>query len=276
MKNNSQPNTRKVALITGASSGIGMALAWAGAQKGFNLMLSGRNTQALDDLTRALIEQYPNQKIEFLSGEISDPVFCKELIDRCIERLGYLDILINNAGISMRGILNDTDLSVLKRIMDVNFWGSVYCTKFALPYLLAKKGSVIGISSVAGFKGLPARTGYSASKFALQGFLESLRIENRHTGLHVLIACPGYTASNIRRSALNAAGIAQGETPLNEDRLMSAEDVARQIWLAYDKKSIYAILTLQGKMAVWINKLSPKIADWLTFKVIRKEPQSPF
>ena len=276
MKNNSQPNTRKVALITGASSGIGMALAWAGAQKGFNLMLSGRNTQALDDLTRALIEQYPNQKIEFLSGEISDPVFCKELIDRCIERLGYLDILINNAGISMRGILNDTDLSVLKRIMDVNFWGSVYCTKFALPYLLAKKGSVIGISSVAGFKGLPARTGYSASKFALQGFLESLRIENRLTGLHVLIACPGYTASNIRRSALNAAGIAQGETPLNEDRLMSAEDVARQIWLAYDKKSIYAILTLQGKMAVWINKLSPKIADWLTFKVIRKEPQSPF
>jgi short-subunit dehydrogenase len=276
LKNNSQPNTRKVALITGASSGIGMALAWAGAQKGFNLMLSGRNTQALDDLTRALIEQYPNQKIEFLSGEISDPVFCKELIDRCIERLGYLDILINNAGISMRGILNDTDLSVLKRIMDVNFWGSVYCTKFALPYLLAKKGSVIGISSVAGFKGLPARTGYSASKFALQGFLESLRIENRLTGLHVLIACPGYTASNIRRSALNAAGIAQGETPLNEDRLMSAEDVARQIWLAYDKKSIYAILTLQGKMAVWINKLSPKIADWLTFKVIRKEPQSPF
>ena len=276
MKNNSQPNTRKVALITGASSGIGMALAWAGAQKGFNLMLSGRNTQALDDLTRALIEQYPNQKIEFLSGEISDPVFCKELIDRCIERLGYLDILINNAGISMRGILNDTDLSVLKRIMDVNFWGSVYCTKFALPYLLAKKGSVIGISSVAGFKGLPARTGYSASKFALQGFLESLRIENRRTGLHVLIACPGYTASNIRKSALNAAGVAQGETPLNEDRLMSAEEVARQIWLAYDKKSIYAILTLQGKMAVWINKLSPKIADWLTFKVIRKEPQSPF
>jgi len=276
LKNNSQPNTRKVALITGASSGIGMALAWAGAQKGFNLMLSGRNTQALDDLTRALIEQYPNQKIEFLSGEISDPVFCKELIDRCIERLGYLDILINNAGISMRGILNDTDLSVLKRIMDVNFWGSVYCTKFALPYLLAKKGSVIGISSVAGFKGLPARTGYSASKFALQGFLESLRIENRRTGLHVLIACPGYTASNIRKSALNAAGVAQGETPLNEDRLMSAEEVARQIWLAYDKKSIYAILTLQGKMAVWINKLSPKIADWLTFKVIRKEPQSPF
>lgn len=276
MKNISQPNTRKVVLITGASSGIGMALAWAGAQKGFDLMLSGRNTQALDDLTRALIDQYPNQKFEFLSGEISDPVFCKELIDRCIERLGYLDILINNAGISMRGILNDTDLSVLKRIMDVNFWGSVYCTKFALPYLLAKKGSVIGISSVAGFKGLPARTGYSASKFALQGFLESLRIENRRTGLHVLIACPGYTASNIRKSALNAAGVAQGETPLNEDRLMSAEEVARQIWLAYDKKSIYAILTLQGKMAVWINKLSPKIADWLTFKVIRKEPQSPF
>lgn len=276
MKNNSQPITRKVVLITGASSGIGMALAKAGAQKGFNLMLSGRNTQALRDLTRALMDQYPNQKFEFLSGEISDLIFCKNLINRCLERLGVLDILINNAGISMRGILNETDLAVLHRVMDVNFWGAVYSTKFALPYLLSQKGSVIGISSIAGFKGLPARTAYSASKFALQGFLESLRIENRHKGLHVLIACPGYTASNIRKSALNTTGAAQGETPLNEDRLMSAEEAARQIWLAYDKKSLYAILTLQGKLAVWINKLSPKIADWLTFKVISKEPHSPF
>lgn len=267
---------RTVALITGASSGIGMALAWAGAQKGFDLMLSGRNTPVLIELQGALNKQFPTRKIEFLSGEISDPIFCKELIDRCIERLGSLNILINNAGISMRGLFNDTDLTVLHRVMDVNFWGSVYCTKFALPHLLSQKGTVIGISSVAGFKGLPARTGYSASKFALHGFLESLRIENRHNGLHVLIACPGYTASNIRKSALNPTGIAQGETPLNENSLMSAEEAAKQIWNAYDKRSIYALLTLQGKLAVWINKVSPKIADWLTFNVISKEPNSPF
>jgi short-subunit dehydrogenase len=136
--------------------------------------------------------------------------------------------------------------------------------------------SIVGVSSIAGFKGLPARTGYSASKFALQGFLESLRNENLKTGLHVMIACPGYTESNIRKSALNSQGVAQGETPLNETKLMSSEAVAVEIWNGIKQKRWYIIMTLQGKLAVFINKWFPKLADRLTYNVISKEPDSPF
>lgn len=264
-----------MALITGASSGIGLALSWEAAKRGFHLTITGRNELALQNLQTEITKVYPNCRIFLLSGEISDEDFCKKLIVYCLERLNRLDVLINNAGMSMRGLLIDTELTVLKRLMDVNFWGSVYCTKYALPHLLEKKGSVIGVSSIAGFKGLPARTGYSSSKFALQGFLESLRNENRNNGLHVLIACPGYTASNIRKTALNAAGNIQGETPLNEEKLMSAEEVASRIWNAYERKAWYEIMTVQGKLAVWINKIWPKLADWLTYRVISKEPNSP-
>ncbi len=239
-------------------------------------MLTGRNQDALNNLKIEIHNRFPNSQVQILAGDISNEPFCHDLIKNCIQHFNKIDVLINNAGMSMRGLLNDTDLSVLKRLMDVNFWGAVYLTKYALPYLLQSQGSVIGVSSIAGFKGLPARTGYSSSKFALQGFLESLRNENHKTGLHVLIACPGYTESNIRKTALNANGEIQGETPLNESKLMSAEEVAEKIWQAYEKKSWYIIMTLQGKLAVWINKLWPRLADWLTYRVISKEPNSPF
>jgi len=272
----STKNINKVVLITGASSGIGLALSWVAAKNNCNLMLTGRNQDALDNLKIEIHNRFPNSQVQILAGDISNEPFCHDLIKNCIQHFNKIDVLINNAGMSMRGLLNDTDLSVLKRLMDVNFWGAVYLTKYALPYLLQSQGSVIGVSSIAGFKGLPARTGYSSSKFALQGFLESLRNENHKTGLHVLIACPGYTESNIRKTALNANGEIQGETPLNESKLMSAEEVAEKIWQAYEKKSWYIIMTLQGKLAVWINKLWPRLADWLTYRVISKEPNSPF
>ena len=276
MVKHSTKNINKVVLITGASSGIGLALSWVAAKNNCNLMLTGRNQDALDNLKIEIHNRFPNSQVQILAGDISNEPFCHDLIKNCIQHFNKIDVLINNAGMSMRGLLNDTDLSVLKRLMDVNFWGAVYLTKYALPYLLQSQGSVIGVSSIAGFKGLPARTGYSSSKFALQGFLESLRNENYKTGLHVLIACPGYTESNIRKTALNANGEIQGETPLNESKLMSAEEVAEKIWQAYEKKSWYIIMTLQGKLAVWINKLWPRLADWLTYRVISKEPNSPF
>ncbi len=276
MVKHSTKNINKVVLITGASSGIGLALSWVAAKNNCNLMLTGRNQDALDNLKIEIHNRFPNSQVQILAGDISNEPFCHNLIKNCIQHFNKIDVLINNAGMSMRGLLNDTDLSVLKRLMDVNFWGAVYLTKYALPYLLQSQGSVIGVSSIAGFKGLPARTGYSSSKFALQGFLESLRNENHKTGLHVLIACPGYTESNIRKTALNANGEIQSETPLNESKLMSAEEVAEKIWQAYEKKSWYIIMTLQGKLAVWINKLWPRLADWLTYRVISKEPNSPF
>ena len=265
----------KVAIITGASSGIGRALAIQGAKNGYSLSLFARNIAALNEL-KAEIQQFSNVKILITQGDDSVQNDCLSLINNTIQEFGKIDFLINNAGISMRSLFKDVDLNVIESLMNTNFWGTVYCTKYALPYLLESKGSVVGVSSIAGFKGLPARTGYSASKFAMQGFLESLRVENLKTGLHVLIACPGYTASNIRNTALNDKGQQQGDTPLDESKLMSAEVVAFEIWKAIEKRKSYLILTLQGKMAVFLNKISSKLTDILTYNVIKKEPNSPF
>lgn len=176
----------------------------------------------------------------------------------------------------MRAIFEDTELDVIRQLMDVNFWGTVYCTKYALPHLLESKGSLVGISSIAGYKGLPGRTGYSSSKFAMHGFLETLRIENMKKGLHVLIACPGFTASNIRNTALNEKGEVQGESPRDEGKMMSAEEVARHIARAIAKRKDRLTLTFQGKLTVFLNKFFPKFMDKQVYKHMAKEPDSPF
>jgi dehydrogenase/reductase SDR family protein 7B len=142
--------------------------------------------------------------------------------------------------------------------------------------LLQSKGSVVGVSSIAGFKGLPGRTGYSASKFAIQGFLETLRIENLKSGLHVLIACPGFTASNIRNTALAADGSVQGESPRDEESMMKPEDVAKKIANAIKKRRKILVMTMQGKMIVLLNKLFPFMLDRIVYNQLAKEPDSPF
>ena len=272
----------RVALITGASSGIGRALAIEATRLGYAVGLMARSLEGLNETVQAcsalFVDPSKTKTAQIITtvGDVCVEADCKRFIDESLAQWGRIDVLINNAGISMRGIFVDTELTVLQRLMDTNFWGTVYCTKYALPALLDNKGSVVGISSIAGFKGLPARTGYSASKFAMQGFLESLRCENLETGLHVLIACPGYTESNIRKTALDGQGLQQNESPLKENKLMSAEAVAEATWNAILGKRNYLILTLQGKMAVWINKWFPKLADRLTYNVIKKEPNSPF
>lgn len=271
---------KRVVLITGASSGIGRALAFAAAKRGYLVGLMARSAEGLSETVaackQASLENNSDNQFVSTIGDVSVEADCARFIADVVAAWGRIDVLINNAGISMRGIFADTELSVLHKLMDTNFWGTVNCTKHALPWLLKAKGTVVGVSSIAGFKGLPARTGYSASKFAMQGFLESLRCENLETGLHVLIACPGYTESNIRKTALDAHGSQQNESPLKENKLMSAEAVAEATWNAIDKKRQYLILTLQGKMAVLINKWFPRLADRLTYNVIKKEPNSPF
>ena len=265
---------KKVAVITGASSGIGEALATVAAEKGYNLALIARNADNLEAV--ASVCRSKGADVLAFTGDVSREADCKGFVEAALQKFGTCHVLINNAGISMRAVFNHTSPDVLARLMDINFWGTVYCTKYALPALLENKGSVVGVSSVAGFKGLPGRTGYSASKFAMQGFLESLRCENLETGLHVLIACPGYTASNIRKTALGKDGSSQKETPLDESKLMSAETVAEKIWAAVESRKKYLVLTFKGKMAVWINKWWPGLADRLAYNLIKKEPDSPF
>ena len=142
--------------------------------------------------------------------------------------------------------------------------------------MLRSGGSVVGVSSIAGYKGLPARSGYSASKFALQGFLECLRIENRKTGLHVLIACPGFTSSNIRKTALSKDGSMQGESPREEAKMMPPETVARHMLRAVAKRKRTLVLTRQGRLTVWLSKFFPAWTDKLVYDHMAKEPDSPF
>ena len=175
----------------------------------------------------------------------------------------------------MRAMFRDLDLSVIKSLMDVNFWGTVFCTKYALPWLLKSKGSVVGVISIAGFKGLPARTGYSASKFAIYGFLDTLRVEHLHDGLHVMIFAPGFTSSNIRNVALVADGTRQGETPRDEEKMMSAEAVAKRLAKGIKKRKSQIILTPIGKLTVFLNKFFPRLVDRLEYDYMKREPNSP-
>ncbi|WP_066633499.1 SDR family oxidoreductase [Labilibacter marinus] len=264
----------KVVIITGASSGIGLALAKEFARQGSKVVLAARSTDKLKSVEDELSQQ--GTEVISVTTDVSKEEDCKNLVAKAVEKFGRIDILINNAGLSMRALFKDVELSVLKQLMDVNFWGTVYCTKYALPYLLESKGSVTGISSIASFIGLPARTGYSASKFAMHGFLETLRVENLKTGLHVLIAAPGFTASNIRQTALTDHGSQQGETPRNEDKMMSAEEVALHIAKAIKKRKRTLILTfVEGKLSVWLKKWMPRSLEKLTYNHMAKEPDSP-
>ncbi len=265
----------KVVIITGASSGIGLACAKVFANYGANLSLAARSLDVLNNLKNELEEQ--GCRVCVSKTDVSIEEDCKRLIENTVEEFGKIDILINNAGISMRALFKDTSIEVLKRLMDVNFWGTVYCTKYALPHLLKQKGTVAGISSIAGFIGLPGRTGYSASKFAMHGFLETLRSENLKTGLHVLIAAPGFTSSNIRKTALTGSGTQQGETPRAEDKMMSAEEVAVHLAKAIRKRKRTMILTfVQGKLTVFLSKWWPSLVDKLSYKMMSEEPDSPF
>ncbi len=264
----------KVVVITGATSGIGRALAYECAARGARLVISARNNEKLMEMSEDLLRT--GVRVLPVKADVSVEAYCKELINNTIAEYGTIDVLINNAGISMRALFEEVDLSVLRRLMDTNFWGTVYCSKFALPYLLKSKGSLVGISSIAGYKGLPGRTGYSSSKFAIQGLLEVIRIENRKKGLHVLIAAPGFTASNIRNVALAKDGSQQGETPLDESKLMPAETVAIKIADAIEKRKKTLILTTQGKMTVLLNKFFPSFMDKMVYNHMAKEPDSPF
>ena len=269
----------KVAVVTGASSGIGLAAVKEFAAAGARVVLAARSAEKLNEIVRELEMQYPSgsgsSRFLAVPTDVCREEDCRNLIEKTVAAYGKIDILVNNAGISMRALFKDLDLSVIRQLMDVNFWGTVYCTKYALPYLLQTKGSVVGVISIAGFKGLPARTGYSASKFAVYGFLDTLRVEHLHDGLHVMIFAPGFTASNIRNVALTADGTRQGETPRDEDKMMSAEEVARRMLVGIRKEKAQIILTPIGKITVLLNKFFPRLVDRLEYDYMKKEPGSP-
>jgi short-subunit dehydrogenase len=263
----------KVVIVTGASSGIGLATAEAFAREGAKVVLAARRDSELKQIEENL--RSLGYDAMAVTTDVTSEDDCSNLISKTIEKYGRIDILINNAGLSMRALFRDVDLKVLRQLFDVNFWGAVNCTKYALPHLIISKGSVVGVSSVAGFVGLPGRTGYSASKYALHGFLETLRIENLKNGLHVLILCAGFTKSDIRKKALTANGLPQGFTPREEEKMMLPEDVARAIIRALRRRRNYVILTLEGKMTALVKRIAPRFLEYAAYVKMANEPESP-
>ena len=264
----------KTVVITGASSGIGAAMAREYAAMGAKVVLGARQEEKLAQMCAEITEA--GGKATWCACDVTKAEDCERLIQTAVETFGGVDVLICNAGISMRALLDDLDLSVLHRLMDVNFWGTVYCTKYALPYLQKSRGSLVGISSVAGIHGLPGRTGYSASKFAMTGFLETVRIENLKKGLHVMVACPGFTASNVRFSALTADGSQQGSTPREEGQMMTPEQVAHIVARGIARRKRLCLMEAEGRATHFVKKFAPALVDRLFYWVMSKEPDSPF
>jgi len=264
----------KVVIITGASSGIGKACAFEFAANGSKVVLAARNEDELLKVKNSIINL--GGEASFKKTDVRSIDDCKDLINNVVEKYGKIDILVNNAGISMRASFEDLDLQIIKEMMDTNFYGAVYCTKFALPHLLRQNGTVIGISSISGLTPLPGRTGYCASKHAIDGFFNTLRVENIGRGLNVLVVHPSFTCSNIRNSALDKNNQAQKETPRDEERMMSSQEVAQIIANAALKRKRDLILTPQGKLVVWLYKNFPGMTDRIIYREMAKEPGSPF
>jgi len=264
----------KTVIITGGSDGIGRELALEFGVKGYAVVYTGRSAEKLQ-ATSAMLDQR-NIDHRFFQLDAANDHDNIELIKETINIYGSLDVLICNAGISMRVLFKDLAAPDFNKVMNTNFHGAVSLIRHALPHLVKAKGSIVGISSINGKRATPARTAYAASKYAMEGFLESLRMELKHEGVHVLVARPGFTNSSMRKSSIMPDGREQGETKLDESKMMSAEVAARKIVTATLRKRRDLVLTTQGKLAVLGNKFFPKLMDRIVFRVMSKKPDSPF
>lgn len=264
---------KKVVIITGASSGIGKALAFEMAERDYSVVIAARNALDLENIKNILTAK--GADVLCVAADVSVEADCKRIIDSALNSFGKIDVMVNNAGISMRAFFHELDLSVIHNLMNTNFWGTVYCTKYALPELIKTKGSVVAVSSIAGYIPLPGRSGYSASKSAIHAFMNTIRVENVNNRLHVMIAAPGYTTSNIRKNALLADGSVQHETPRDENKMMTSEKVAWHIANGIQKRKRTVTLTTEGKLSVFLYKFFPGLVDKIVLKKIKKEPDFP-
>jgi len=256
----------KVVMVTGGTDGIGKALVETLLQSGAKVATCGRH----HDKLYALQSSYPSSPLHTMVADVSSENDCRRFIETTIKFYGGIDILINNAGISMRALLKDATTEVVRKVMDVNFFGTVYCTKYALASIIERKGTIVGVSSIAGYRGLPGRSAYSASKWALQGWLEAVKTELLGDGVHVMWVCPGFTASNIRNAALNKDAEANAGSLMEEGKMMTAEECARHILTAIRKKKRTLVLTFTGKRTVFMNKFFPRLSDKLAYKFFFK------
>jgi short-subunit dehydrogenase len=255
----------KVIILTGASSGIGAEMAKQLGAMGACLVLAARDEARL----KAVAKEWPGALV--IPTDVADQAACQALVEKTVHHFGHLDILINNAGVSMWTPFEEVkDLSIYETIMQVNYLGSVYLTHYALPHLKASKGLIVVVSSLAGKTGVPTRTGYSASKHALHGFFDSLRIELLETGVDVSMICPDFVTSEIRVRAFGPDGKPLGKSPVRETEVMTTQECARQIIRAISKRQREFLMSRRGRIGQWIKLIAPTVIDKMALKAIRE------
>ncbi len=249
-------------IITGASAGIGKALAYALAPQSPKLVLVARVQARLRSVADACERLGASTLV--VPTDVADPQACAEMIQATISKFSKIDVLVNNAGMSMWSTVEDIqDVSQFQRIMDVNFMGSVYCTKFALPFLKQTQGRIVAISSVASLTGVPSHAAYCASKHAMNGFFESLRIELAETGVSVTIVAPDFVQSEIHARSLGADGKPLDRYLQDHGSFLSAEICADIIVEAMARRKRLVVTSVRGKLGRWVKLLSPQLIDWL-------------
>jgi NAD(P)-dependent dehydrogenase (short-subunit alcohol dehydrogenase family) len=263
----SQPFKNQVVIITGASSGIGWEMAMQLADQGASLALAARQADKLEDLA-GLCSDLGGQAIA-VPTDVSDPRQCQALIETTVRKYGRVDMLVNNAGITMWARFDEIkDLSIFEKLMRVNYLGSVYCTYYALPYLKQSQGRILAVSSLTGKGGVPTRTGYAATKHALAGFFDSLRIELKDTGVSVTVVYPGFVDTGVQARGFGADGKPLGRNPLQVDKVMTAVECARITLRAAAARKREEVMTLRGKLGQWIKLIAPALVDKIASKAI--------
>lgn len=262
--------TDHVIVLTGASEGIGRALALELARQRLALVLAARTRERLEEVAREC--EAAGSQCLVVPTDVTDARQCRALIDAAVARFGRLDVLINNAGSTMWSRFDAlTDLGVIEQVMRVNYLSAVHLTAAALPWLKQTRGRLVAVTSIAGLTGVPERTGYAASKHAMTGFFDSLRIELDGSGVTVTVIAPDFVRSEIHKRAIGPDGRPLGASPMQVKRIMSAEECARMAVRAIEKRQRLLITSLRGKFGVWLKLIAPSLIDRIAARAIREK-----
>ena len=261
--------TGKTIVLTGASQGIGRALALALAEQRPRLVLAARDRAALDAVQGEC--RAKGADVLVVPTDVADEEQCRSLVEQAVARFKVVDVLVNNAGIGMIARFDAlSDLSVYERLMKVNYLGCVYPTYYALPHLQASRGQIVVMASLAGLTGVPTRTGYAASKHAVIGFFDSLRVELRGSGVGVTVVCPYFVRSLIHRRAVGSDGKALGTTQMKEDRIMTAEECAARTVVAMEQRQRMLVMTAKGKLGRFVKLVAPGLVDRIAERAVKQ------
>jgi NAD(P)-dependent dehydrogenase (short-subunit alcohol dehydrogenase family) len=263
----------RTVLVTGAGGGLGRAIAVHFAAAGAHIVALDCNADGVETLGAELAAR--GHCCLALPCDVTDAAACARAVDAGVVRFGSLDVLVNNAGISHRSAFAATDLDVIRRVMEVNFFGAVNCTRAALPQILAARGLVIAISSVAGYTPLVARTGYAASKHALHGFFDSLRAELEPKGVAVMLVCPSFIATRIDRNALGGDGQPVRHAQVTVGRPLTADDAAERIVAAASRRRRLLLIGGTARQAWWLNRFAPRLYTRIMARRLRGELAAP-